>query len=132
MAALLAQIRACQTPHMPVSAGYKAFSEDLLSEFGPVEHSQHVRRRRHLCRWGDIRDLVDDTLYSRPTEDFSRGTSPPKARDPSPIGRKGRPPVAMSYWEVPERLLDDPTELAAWARRAYAVALAAKTKRGRR
>jgi DNA transformation protein len=38
----------------------------------------------------------------------------------------------MSYWEVPERLLDDPGELAAWARRAHAVAMAAKTKTRRR
>ena len=34
----------------------------------------------------------------------------------------------MPYWEVPERLLDDPEELVTWARRAYAVALAAKSK----
>jgi DNA transformation protein len=34
----------------------------------------------------------------------------------------------MSYWEVPERLLDDPDELVVWARRAYAIALAAKGK----
>jgi DNA transformation protein len=34
----------------------------------------------------------------------------------------------MSDWEIPERLLDDPDELAAWARRAYEVALAAKAK----
>jgi DNA transformation protein len=34
----------------------------------------------------------------------------------------------MSYWEVPERLLDDPEELVAWARRAHAVAVAANSK----
>jgi DNA transformation protein len=31
----------------------------------------------------------------------------------------------MSYWEVPERLLDDPEELVTWARRAHAAALTA-------
>jgi TfoX/Sxy family transcriptional regulator of competence genes len=34
----------------------------------------------------------------------------------------------MSYWEVPERLLDDPEKLVTWARRAHAVALAAMAK----
>ena len=28
----------------------------------------------------------------------------------------------MSYYEVPERLYDDPEEFAEWVRRAYAVA----------
>ena len=35
----------------------------------------------------------------------------------------------MSYLEVPPRLLDEPDELAKWARRAYEVAIAAKGKK---
>ena len=37
--------------------------------------------------------------------------------------------VAMSYLEVPSRLLDDSDELAKWARRAYEVAIAAKGRK---
>jgi DNA transformation protein len=39
----------------------------------------------------------------------------------------------MSYWRMPERLYDDPDELADWARRAMAVAQrgATKSKRAR-
>lgn len=40
--------------------------------------------------------------------------------------------VAMSYWRMPERLYDDPEELAEWARRALAVAVRAKTKKPQR
>jgi DNA transformation protein len=44
--------------------------------------------------------------------------------------------IAMSYWRIPERLLDDPEEMAVWARAALAVARRAaaarkpKAKRG--
>lgn len=38
----------------------------------------------------------------------------------------------MSYWEVPERLLDEPEELAAWAREALTVAQAAKSNAPRK
>jgi DNA transformation protein len=36
--------------------------------------------------------------------------------------------TVMSYWRVPDRLLDDPDELAEWARKALAVAERAATK----
>lgn len=38
--------------------------------------------------------------------------------------------VSMSYWRLPERLYDDPDELATWAARAFAVAQ--RNKMGRR
>ena len=42
---------------------------------------------------------------------------------------KGRGATAtMSYWQMPERLLDDTDELCLWARRAIAASLAAKAK----
>jgi DNA transformation protein and related proteins len=44
--------------------------------------------------------------------------------------------VAMSYWEVPPRLLEEPDELAAWAREAHRIACATRAapqrRRGRR
>jgi len=38
----------------------------------------------------------------------------------------------MSYWRVPERLLDDPEELAAWARQACGAAERAASKAARK
>jgi DNA transformation protein len=37
--------------------------------------------------------------------------------------------IVMSYWHVPERLYDDPEELAVWARDALAAAQRAKVKK---
>jgi DNA transformation protein len=38
----------------------------------------------------------------------------------------------MSYWEVPPRLLEEPEELAAWARKAHRIACASKRNPSRK
>jgi DNA transformation protein len=40
-----------------------------------------------------------------------------RAKSPDRVGRH-----SLSYWRVPERLYDDPDELAVWAGRAFAIA----------
>ncbi|HKY17982.1 MAG TPA: TfoX/Sxy family protein [Rhizomicrobium sp.] len=42
---------------------------------------------------------------------------------------RGEKMMVTSYYAVPERLLDDPEEFAAWARKAHAAALAPKLLR---
>jgi DNA transformation protein len=58
--------------------------------------------------------------------DFEREGSRPfvytRAKSPGKIGR-----ASLSYWLLPERLYDDPEELAVWAKRALAIAERKKT-----
>jgi DNA transformation protein and related proteins len=62
--------------------------------------------------------LVDDTLYLK-TDQVSARAFADEGKGPFTYSPEGpRPPVAMSYWEVPDRLLEHPDELAIWARRA--------------
>ncbi len=53
--------------------------------------------------------------------DFEREGSRPfvytRAKSPGRVGRH-----SLSYWRLPERLYDDPEELAVWAARALAIA----------
>jgi DNA transformation protein and related proteins len=53
--------------------------------------------------------------------DFEREGSRPfvytRAKSPGKIGR-----ASLSYWRQPERLYDDPEDLARWAERALAIA----------
>jgi DNA transformation protein and related proteins len=53
--------------------------------------------------------------------DFEREGSRPfvytRAKSPGRVGRH-----SLSYWRLPERLYDDPDELAVWAARALAIA----------
>lgn len=65
---------------------------------------------------GEVYLKADD----RTKEEFVREGCGPFSFD-----QKGRR-VATSYWRVPERLLDDPDELAAWAKAALEAARRAK------
>jgi DNA transformation protein len=60
---------------------------------------------------------VDETSIP----DFEREGSQPfvytRAKSPGRVGRH-----SLSYWRLPERLYDDPDELAVWAARALAIA----------
>lgn len=76
--------------------------------------------------------LIDDDVLYFKTDDATRkryekaGTRP---FCPYP----DRPDQSMGYWEVPADVLEDPDELAPWAREAMRVALAAQTaKPGRK
>jgi DNA transformation protein and related proteins len=66
---------------------------------------------------------IDDASLA----DFEReGSKPfvyPRAKTPGKIGRPSR-----AFWRLPERLYDDPDELAVWARRALAIAERRKLK----
>ena len=54
---------------------------------------------------------------------YEAAGSRPFCPDPS------RPEQAMGYWQVPGEVLEDPDELAAWARESAGVALAKRSKR---
>jgi len=113
---------------MAVSDGYKAFLADLLSGFGPVQIRNMFGGAGVYADGVMFAILVDDTLYLKADENSSEAFAA-EGKGPFTYRPKGRATVAMSYWEIPEHLLDDPDELTAWARRAHAVALAAKTTR---
>lgn len=112
---------------MPVSAAYKSFVQDLFSEFGPVSIRNMFSGAGIYAEGVMFAILVDDTLYLKADAIFACDFAA-EGKGPFTYRPKGRAPVAMSYWEVPERLLDEPAELVTWARRAHAVALAAKAK----
>jgi len=112
---------------MPVSTDYKTFIQDLLSDFGPVTIRNMFGGAGIYADGVMFAILVDDTLYLKADEVSARAFAA-EGKGPFTYRPKDRAPIAMSYWEVPERLLDDPEELVAWARRAHAVALAAKAK----
>jgi len=106
------------------------FISDLFAPFGPVA----VRRMfggAGLYRDGLMFALeFDGVIFLRvdaaSIPDFEREGSRPfvytRAKSPGKIGR-----ASLSYWRLPERLYDEPEELAVWAERALAVARQKKT-----
>ena len=113
---------------MSVSEGYKNFVTDSLSGLGPV-------RVRNMFGGGGVflgdvmfALIADETLYLK----ADKTTEPDFVAEgmaPFTYEAKGKRAV-MSYWRVPDRLLDCPEDLIEWAGRALAIAEAAKRKTG--
>ena len=105
--------------------------DDLFAPFGKV------KLRRMFGAEGLFRDglmfgiVYEERIYFKTSEEsrqpfIAEGTNPLYYRFKNAEG------VLTSYYELPDRLYDDPDELADWARAAFAVAKnapAAKKKR---
>lgn len=110
---------------MAVSSEYKAFVAEQLEPLGPV------RIRNVFGGAGVYFDdlmfglIAGETLFFKVDErnrsDFEGEEMGPFVYEP-PSGKS----IAMSYYELPERLYDEPEELILWARRAVDAAHAAK------
>jgi uncharacterized protein YdeI (YjbR/CyaY-like superfamily)/TfoX/Sxy family transcriptional regulator of competence genes len=107
------------------------FIRDLFAPFGPVTV------RRMFSGAGLFRDglmfglLVRDVIYLKADDgnaaDFEReGCTPFTYTRGKPSDRPSQ--HALPYWRLPERLYDDPDELAAWARRSFEAAERRKFK----
>ena len=113
---------------MAVSNEYKAFVAEQLEPLGPV------RIRNMFGGAGVYFDdlmfglIAGETLFFKVDErnrrDFEGEEMGPFVYEP-PSGKS----IAMSYYELPERLYDEPEELILWARRALDAALAAKASK---
>jgi len=112
---------------MAVTDVYKEFARDLLSGIGPVTIRNMFGGAGIYTDGVMFAILVDDTLYLKADCASSRAFAA-GGKGQFTYAPAGKAPVAMSYWEVPERLLDEPDELAAWARQALKVAQAAKSE----
>ena len=71
--------------------------------------------------------VADDVLYLKADENGAALFEREKCTPFSYRSKGGRRTV-MSYWRLPERLYDDPAELARWAARALAAARASATR----
>ena len=115
---------------MTASDGFVELLKDCLRGLGPVSV------RRMFGGAGVYADgvmfglIADDTFYLKADDETKRAF---EAEGLAPFVYAGSArTVAMSYWRIPERLLDDPDEMADWARAALNVArrkAAAKPKR---
>lgn len=112
---------------MTASEGFKDFIKDQLDAFGAVAIRNMFGGAGVYA--GDVMFalIAADTLYLK-ADDTTKGAFEAEGMQPFTYTAKGSRSVAMSYWEVPPRLLEDPDELVTWAREACRVASAAKAK----
>ncbi len=104
------------------------FLNDLFSEFGAVD------LRRMFSGYGVSADgvnfalVIRDVLYFRADEE-SLSAFEQEGQSPFSYTQRtsGKEIIVRSYWRIPDRLYDDPEELAQWARKALGAARRAQT-----
>ena len=116
---------------MPVSEGFKDFVRDLLLDFGPVIIRNMFGGAGVYADGVMFAVLANDTFYLKADETSARAFAG-EGMQPFTYRPEGRDPIAMSYWEVPPRLLEELQELVSWAREAHRIACATKSKPIRR
>jgi DNA transformation protein len=105
-----------------MSRGYCDYVVDLLSPWARVT-AKAMFGGFGLYRQGQIfAIIVDDTLYFK-VGDSNRSDYEAAGSSPFTYEAKGKKTV-MSYWRVPEEILEDPESLGFWAEKAHKAALA--------
>lgn len=115
---------------MPVSAEFREHVADLFAAFGEVRIKLMFGGAGVYYKDQMFALIADERIYLK-VDDDTKNAFAAEGSEPFKFENKHGEILAMSYWEIPPRLLDDPDELAKWARRAYEVAIAGRAPKRR-
>ena len=101
--------------------------DDLFSEFGPIKLRRFFGGEGIYADDAMIGMIFDDIVYFKTDEETRKGFAAAKTKPFSFY--KGKELVVTTWFALPDRLYDDPEELALWARAAHRVAAASPTAR---
>jgi DNA transformation protein len=113
---------------MTASPGFIEFLQEVLAPLGPIAVRRMFGGAGIYCDSQVFAFVDDDTLYLK-TDEAGRRAFEAEGAGPFRYMTKHGPGELISYWQAPERLLDDPEEMVAWARRALAVAKASAAQK---
>ncbi len=115
---------------MVASDGFAAFLCEQLMPLGRVTMRRMFGKTGVFCNGLMFAMVTDDTLYVR-VDDHNRAVfTEAESAPPLNYAKQGRT-IDLSFWRVPERLLDEPDELVLWARAALAAARRVAAERAR-
>ena len=97
------------------------FVHDLFGEFGRVDVKRMFSGQGIYADGVIFAIISGDVIYLK-TDDMTRAAFERENATPLTFTKKSGQRMVTSYWRLPERLYDDPAELAQWARAALAVA----------
>jgi DNA transformation protein len=117
---------------MAVSESLTALLQEQLAALGPVTVRRMFGGAGVYCDGLMFGLIARDVLYFK-ADSGNQSAYAAEGMAAFTYEGKGKP-VQMSYWRVPERLLDEPEEMVEWARAALAAARrgAAGKKQARR
>ena len=113
---------------MAISAAFREFVSDLFATFGEIKIKLMFGGAGIYFKDRMFGLIIAERIYLK-ADDATRAAFDDEGSKPFTFESKGGEIMSMSYFELPPRLLDDPDELATWARRAYEAAIAAKGKK---
>ncbi|HEX4177444.1 MAG TPA: TfoX/Sxy family protein [Rhizomicrobium sp.] len=106
--------------------------DDLFHDFGRIAVRRMFGGEGIFVGELMIGIVVDDQIYLK-VGDANRADFEAEGAKPFTYTRgKERNATSLSYYTVPDRLLDDTEEFAPWARKAHEVALAARAAKGKK
>jgi DNA transformation protein and related proteins len=115
---------------MVASDDFAEFLRDQLAPLGRITMRRMFGKTGVFCDGLMFGMITDDTLYVRVDEHNRAVFKEAEAAPPLNYAKKGRT-IDLSFWRVPERLLDEPDELVLWARAALDAAQRVAAKRER-
>ncbi len=117
---------------MVASAGFAEFLREQLAPLGRVTMRRMFGKTGVFCDGVMFGMVTEDTLYFRVDDHNRAAFKEAESFPPLNYEKQGRT-IDLSFWRAPERLLDEPDELVAWARTALAAArrVAAKSVKSR-
>jgi DNA transformation protein and related proteins len=115
---------------MVASDDFAEFLRDQLAPLGYITMRRMFGKTGVFCDGVMLGMVTDNTLYVR-VDDHNRATfREAESFPPLNYAKKGEM-IDLSFWRVPERLMDEPDELVSWARAALAAAHRVAAKRTR-
>ena len=115
---------------MVASDGFAEFLREQLAPLGRVTMRRMFGKTGVFCDGLMFGMVTNDTLYFR-VDDHNRSVFKEAESVPPLNYEKKGSTIDLSFWRAPERLLDEPDELVAWARAALAAAGRVAAKRER-
>ena len=113
---------------MVASDSFAGFLREQLAPLGRVTLRRMFGKSGVFCDGLMFAMVADDTLYVR-VDDGNRVVFEEARSCPPLTYEKKGATIDLAFWRVPERLLDEPDELVAWARAALAAARRVAAKR---
>ena len=115
---------------MVASSGVAEFLREQLSPLGRLTMRRMFGKTGVFCDGLMFGMITEDTLYVRVDDHNKAVFKEAEAAPPLNYEKQGRT-IDLSFWRVPERLLDEPDELILWGRAALAAAQRVAAERER-
>src|SRR5437868_14334216 len=113
---------------MVVSASFAEFLREQFAPLGRITMRRMFGKTGVFCDGFMLGMVRDNTLYLRVDDDNRAAFKEAESFPPLNYEKKGGT-IDLSFWRAPERLFDEPDELATWARAALAAARRIAAKR---